>query len=66
MTDPYTRGSRETGLYEFIFKVRGRGGIVFDYVIIGRHASQAQAEVRALFGDHVIALQEVRRISGAR
>jgi hypothetical protein len=63
MTDPYTRDSRETGLYEFVFKVRGRGGIVFDYAVVARHASQAQAEVRALFGDHVIALQLARRVS---
>jgi hypothetical protein len=63
MNDPYTRDSRETGLYEFVFKVRGRGGIVFDYAVVGRHASQAQAEVRALFGDHVIALQLARRVS---
>jgi hypothetical protein len=63
MNDAYTRDSRETGLYEFIFKVRGRGGIVFDYVIVGRHSSQAQAEARALFGDQVIALQDVRRVS---
>jgi hypothetical protein len=63
MNDGYTRDSRETGLFEFIFKVRGRGGIVFDYVVVGRHASFAQAEVRALFGDRVIALAEVLRVS---
>jgi hypothetical protein len=63
MTDPYTRDSRETGFFEFCFKVRGSGGIVFDYVVVGRHASQAQSEVRALFADHVIALAAVRRVS---
>ena len=63
MTDPYTRDSRETGLFEFVFTVRGHGGIVFEHVLVGRHASFAQAEVRALFGDHVIALAAVRRVS---
>jgi hypothetical protein len=63
MNDPYTRDSHDTGLFEFTFKVRGRGGIVFDHAVIGRHASQAQAEMRALFGDDVIALAEVRRVS---
>jgi hypothetical protein len=63
MNDAYTRNSRDTGLFEFIFKIHGRGGVVFDYVVVGRHASQAQAEVRALFGDRVIALKEVRRVS---
>ena len=63
MTDPYTRDSRETGLFEFVFTVRGHGGIVFDYAVVGRHASFAQAEARALFGDRVIALQDVRRVS---
>jgi hypothetical protein len=62
MTD-YIRDSRETGLFEFVFTVRGHGGIVFEHVVVGRHASFAQAEVRALFGDRVIALAEVRRVS---
>jgi hypothetical protein len=47
----YSRDSRETGLSEFLFKVRGQGGIVFDYVAVARHAVHAQAEARALFGD---------------
>jgi hypothetical protein len=63
MNDRYTRDSRETGLFEFVFTVRGHGGIVFEYAMVGRHASFAQAEVRALFGDRVIALQEARRVS---
>jgi hypothetical protein len=63
MNNEYVRDSRETGLAEYLFKVRGQGGIVFDYVVVARHAVQAQAEVRALFGDRVIALQEVRMVS---
>jgi hypothetical protein len=63
MNDQYTRDSRQVGLFEFVFTIRGHGGMVFEHVIIGRHASFAQAEVRALFGDRVIALAEVRRVS---
>ncbi len=63
MNSEYSRDSRETGLSEYLFKVRGQGGVVFEYVVVARHATQAQAEVGALFGDRVIALQVVRRIS---
>ncbi len=63
MNNEYSRDSRETGLSEYLFKVRGQGGVVFDYVVVARHAVHAQAEVSALFGNHVIALQTVRRIS---
>jgi len=59
----YVRDSRETGLWEFRFMVRGQGGVVFDHVVVARHGAQAHAEARALFGDRVIALAEVRRVS---
>jgi hypothetical protein len=59
----YVRDSRQTGLWEYWFLVRGKGGVVFDYAIVARHGAQAQAEVRALFGDRLISLQDVRRVS---
>jgi hypothetical protein len=63
MNSGYSRDSRLTGLWEFHFMVRGQGGVVFDHVVVARHGAQAQAEVRALFGDRLISLQDVRRVS---
>jgi hypothetical protein len=46
----YFRDSRLTGLWEFRFMVRGRGGVVFEHAIVARHGAQAQAEVRGRGG----------------
>jgi hypothetical protein len=59
----YVRDSRQTGLWEFHFMVRGQGGVIFDYAVVARHGAHAQGELRALFGDRVIALQDVGRVS---
>ena len=56
------RNSRETGLSRYRFIIRGEKGISFDYVVVTHHGAFAQAEVRALFGNRVIGLMEVRPV----